>query len=58
MTNKIMTINDCTTEDLFFLSDNLKELIKDNIDDLLNGKVLKDLCFAGELKTLGLNNNM
>lgn len=58
MTNKILTINDCTTDESFFLSDNLKEFIKDNINDLLNGMIFKDLCFAGELKTLELNNNM
>ena len=54
----IMIIEDSVTGDGYFVSDSLRELIKDNISLLLDGEVLRDVMFRGEFKTLKLDNNM
>ena len=54
----ILTIEDIVTGEVYFVSDELKKLIQDNIESLLEGKPIINLMFVGRFKTLKLDHKM
>ena len=54
----VQRIEEVVSKDLYFVSDALKQLIKDNIDFLLDGGVLTEVMMSGKLMYLRMDNNM
>ena len=54
----VQRIEEVVSGDLYFVSDALKQLIKENIDFLLDGGVLNEVMMSGKLMYLRMDNNM
>ena len=54
----VQRIEEVVSGDLYFVSDALKQLIKENIDFLLDGGVLNEVMMSGKLMYLRVDNNM
>ena len=52
----MLNLGNMTLKKMF--NESIFELLKENIDVLLDGYALRDVMFEGKLKTLELTNNM
>ena len=54
----VQRIEEVVSGDLYFVSDALKQLIKENIDFLLDGGVLNEVMMSGKLMYLRMDSSM